>query len=113
VIPNTPLPWAMLCGKTMHLSASIAALTFGRQFWRDVLNLLDATVLCLSFQRKFTLWLYQNKSLEWLSALPTFLWISSAFRKTTANNKTIVTATRINPDTSQEGSSRCPRFINI
>jgi AsmA protein len=36
VIPNTPLPWAMLRGKTMHLSASIAALTFGRQIWRDV-----------------------------------------------------------------------------
>ena len=36
VIPNTPLPWAMLRGKTMHVSASIAALTFGRQVWRDV-----------------------------------------------------------------------------
>jgi AsmA protein len=36
VIPNTPLPWAMLRGKTMHLTASIAALTFGRQVWRDV-----------------------------------------------------------------------------
>jgi hypothetical protein len=36
VIPNTPLPWAMLRGKTIHLSASFAALTFGRQVWRDV-----------------------------------------------------------------------------
>ena len=36
VIPNTPLPWAMLRGKTMHLTASIAALTLGRQVWRDV-----------------------------------------------------------------------------
>jgi uncharacterized protein involved in outer membrane biogenesis len=36
VIPNTPLPWAMLRGKAMHLTASIAALTLGRQVWRDV-----------------------------------------------------------------------------
>ena len=36
VIPNTPLPWAMLRGKGLHLVASIAALTFGRQVWRDV-----------------------------------------------------------------------------
>jgi AsmA protein len=36
LIPNTPLPWAMLRGKTMHLTASIAALAFGRQVWRDV-----------------------------------------------------------------------------
>jgi len=36
VIPNTPLPWAMLRGKTMHLTTNIAALTFGRQVWRDV-----------------------------------------------------------------------------
>src|SRR5215469_16897534 len=36
VIPNTPLPWAILRGKTMHFAASIAALTLGRQVWRDV-----------------------------------------------------------------------------
>jgi AsmA protein len=36
VFPNTPLPWAMLRDKTLRLSASIAALTFGRQVWRDV-----------------------------------------------------------------------------
>ena len=36
VIPNTPLPWAMLRGKRMHLTASAAALTFARQVWRDV-----------------------------------------------------------------------------
>jgi len=36
VISNTPLPWAMLRGKTMHLIARIAALTLGRQVWRDV-----------------------------------------------------------------------------
>ena len=36
MIPNTPLPWAMLRGKGLHLAASIAALTFGRQVWRDV-----------------------------------------------------------------------------
>jgi AsmA-like protein len=35
-IPNTPLPWTMLRGKTSHLTASVAALTFGRQVWRDV-----------------------------------------------------------------------------
>jgi AsmA protein len=35
-IPNTPLPWTMLRGKTIHLTASVAALTFGRQVWRDV-----------------------------------------------------------------------------
>jgi AsmA protein len=36
VIPNTPLPWAILSGKTVQLTASIAALTLGRQVWRDV-----------------------------------------------------------------------------
>ncbi|HEX3419198.1 MAG TPA: AsmA family protein [Stellaceae bacterium] len=36
VIPNTPLPWAILRGKTVQLTASIAALTLGRQIWRDV-----------------------------------------------------------------------------
>ena len=36
VISTTPLPWAMLRGKTVHLTAGIAALTFGRQVWRDV-----------------------------------------------------------------------------
>jgi len=36
VIPNTPLPWSVLRGKAMHLTASIAALTFARQVWRDV-----------------------------------------------------------------------------
>jgi AsmA protein len=35
-IPSTPLPWTMLRGKTIHLTASVAALTFGRQVWRDV-----------------------------------------------------------------------------
>ena len=29
VIPNTPLPWAILRGKTVQLTASIAALTLG------------------------------------------------------------------------------------
>jgi uncharacterized protein involved in outer membrane biogenesis len=36
VIPNTPLPWAILRGKTVQLTASIAALTLARQVWRDV-----------------------------------------------------------------------------
>jgi len=36
VIPNTTLPWAMLRGKTIHLTASVDALTFGRQIWRDI-----------------------------------------------------------------------------
>ena len=36
VIPYTSLPWAMLRGKTVDLTASVAALTFGRQVWRDV-----------------------------------------------------------------------------
>jgi uncharacterized protein involved in outer membrane biogenesis len=36
MIPNTPLPWAILSGKTVQLTASIAALTLGRQVWRDV-----------------------------------------------------------------------------
>jgi len=36
VIPNTPLPWSVLRGKAMHLTASIAALTFARHVWRDV-----------------------------------------------------------------------------
>ena len=36
VISTTPLPWAMLRSKTVDLTASIAALTFGRQVWRDV-----------------------------------------------------------------------------
>jgi AsmA family len=36
MIPNTPLSWAMLRNKTMHLTASIAALTFGGQVWRNV-----------------------------------------------------------------------------
>jgi uncharacterized protein involved in outer membrane biogenesis len=36
LIPNTPLPWTVLRGRTMHLTASIAALTLGRHVWRDV-----------------------------------------------------------------------------
>jgi hypothetical protein len=36
VIPYSSLPWAMLHGKTVNLTASVAALTFGRQVWRDV-----------------------------------------------------------------------------
>jgi AsmA protein len=36
LIPSTPLPWAILRGKTMHLTADITALTLGRQVWRDV-----------------------------------------------------------------------------
>ena len=36
IIPNTPLSWAMLRNKTVHLTASIAALTFGGQVWRDL-----------------------------------------------------------------------------
>jgi len=36
LIPNTPLPWAVLREKTMRLTASIAALTFGQRIWRDV-----------------------------------------------------------------------------
>jgi uncharacterized protein involved in outer membrane biogenesis len=36
VIPYTSVPWAMLRGKTVDLTASVAALTFGRQVWRDV-----------------------------------------------------------------------------
>jgi len=36
MISNTPLPWAVLREKTMRLTASIAALTFGQRIWRDV-----------------------------------------------------------------------------
>jgi uncharacterized protein involved in outer membrane biogenesis len=36
VIPDTPLPWAMLHGRAVDLTASVAALTFRRQVWRDV-----------------------------------------------------------------------------
>ncbi|MDQ2804489.1 MAG: AsmA family protein, partial [Pseudomonadota bacterium] len=36
VIPNTPLPWAMLRGKTVDLVAGVAAMTFRHQIWRDV-----------------------------------------------------------------------------
>lgn len=36
VIPSTPLPWAMLRGKTVDITASVAALTFRRQVWRDL-----------------------------------------------------------------------------
>jgi AsmA protein len=36
VTPNTTLPWAILRDKTVHLTASIAALTLGRQVWRDL-----------------------------------------------------------------------------
>jgi len=36
MIPDPPLPWAMLRGKTLDLTASVAAMTFRRQVWRDV-----------------------------------------------------------------------------
>lgn len=36
VIPDTPLPWAVLRGKAVDLTASVAALTFRQQVWRDV-----------------------------------------------------------------------------
>lgn len=36
LIPDAPLPWAMLRGKTLDLTASVAALTFRQQVWRDV-----------------------------------------------------------------------------
>jgi len=36
VFPDAPLPWAMLRGKTIDLTASVAAVTFRRQVWRDV-----------------------------------------------------------------------------
>ena len=36
VIPIVPLPWAMLRGRTVDLTASVAALTFRQQVWHDV-----------------------------------------------------------------------------
>lgn len=36
MIPHTPLPWAMLRGKTMNLSASVAAMTFRHQVWHNL-----------------------------------------------------------------------------
>jgi AsmA protein len=36
VIPDTPLPWAILRGKTVDLAASVTAMTFRRQVWHDV-----------------------------------------------------------------------------
>jgi AsmA protein len=36
MIPDAPLPWATLRGKTLDLTASVAAMTFRRQVWRDV-----------------------------------------------------------------------------
>ena len=36
VIPDTPLPWTVLRGRTMDLTASVAALTYRQQVWHDV-----------------------------------------------------------------------------
>ena len=36
VIPDTPLPWAILRGKMVDLAASVTAMTFRQQVWHDV-----------------------------------------------------------------------------
>jgi AsmA family len=72
LIPNTPLPWAVLREKTIRLTASIAALTFGERSWRDVdlaLHLADGRLQVSSLRMAMPagpmeMWLSADASTE-------------------------------------------------